>query len=168
MKNAKYALTVTLLSIVITACSMKQHSAIEPPNGFNAVEENLLTGAQPTEANLVQLKMAGITKVINLRAPDEKIPFDEKAKVESLGLEYISFPISGAAGITSENARKLDALLEGDEKVLVHCASGNRVGALIAIRAHEVENKPEEESLRLGRAAGLGSLEETVKSHLAK
>lgn len=167
MNIATYALSVITLSLVVAACQIKGHSTKAPPNGFNAPEENLLTGGQPTEADLVQLKKAGITKVINLRTLSEETSFNEKASVESLGLEYVSLPINGATDITSENAQKLHVLLQSEEKVLVHCASGNRVGALVAIRAYEIENKSEEESLRLGHAAGLGSLEDKVNSHLA-
>jgi uncharacterized protein (TIGR01244 family) len=168
MNNARYLLTLIILCFAITACQVQEHAAIESHTNFNTPEKNLVTGGQPTAADLVQLKKMGITKVINLRAPSEEISFDEKATAESLGLEYVSLPINGATDITSENARKLQVLLQDEDKVFVHCASGNRVGALVAIRAHEIENKSEEESLRVGRAAGLGQLEGTVKSHLTK
>lgn len=136
------------------------------PDHFNTLSENLVTGGQPSSMELVQLKEAGVTKIINLRGPDEKLPFDEEAQAKSLGFEYISLPITGAADITSDNAKKLHDLLEGKEKVFLHCASANRVGALMAIRAHSIEGKPVQESLNVGRSAGLGSLEEKVKSIL--
>lgn len=50
--------------------------------------------------------------------------------------------------------------------MFVHCVSGNRGGALLAIRAHEIQGLSVDESLAFGRAAGLGSLEEKVKSEL--
>ena len=83
-------------------------------------------------------------------------------------MEYVSLPISGAGDVTADNARKLHQLLqqEDDEPVFLHCASGNRVGALLAIAAHQIEGKPVDESLTLGRSAGLGSLEAKVRSVL--
>lgn len=142
----------------------------ESLNNFNTPAENLLTGGQPSLLELKQFKNSGVTTVINLRGPDEDVPFNEKLEAEALGLEYVSLPISGAADVTPENARKLHELLAGfeSENVLLHCASGNRVGALLAIRAHEIEGKPANESLQFGRAAGLGSLEEKVETVLAE
>lgn len=140
----------------------------ESSHRFNTPTENLITGGQPSLTELKELKNAGVTKVINLRAADEDVAFNEQTEAEALGLEYVSLPISGAADVTSENARKLHELLEGDEKVFLHCASGNRVGALLAIRAHEIGGKPVDESLQFGRAAGLGSLEGRVKSILGE
>lgn len=163
MISVKHALINVILGIALVAWHMQVPAQ---PQGFNTPTDQLVTGGQPSQADLLQLKHAGITKVVNLRGPNEDIPFDERAEVEALGLEYVSLPISGAVDVTSANARKLHDLLASDEKIFLHCASGNRVGALLAIRAHLIEGKPIDESLELGRAAGLGSLEGTVKSVL--
>lgn len=164
--KAKYIITLLILTVLLSACEFKKQDAAEPFNEFNKPSQNLLTGGQPSPADLANLKKAGITTVINLRSPSEEPSRDEKAEVEALGLQYISLPINGSIDITSENARKLDVLLKGNESVFLHCSSGNRVGALMAIRAHEIEGKSADEALQIGRAAGLGSLEEEVKSLL--
>lgn len=164
--NAKQIITLLILGAVLAACQFKKQDTAEPPHEFNKPSTNVLTGGQPSQADLVNLKKTGVTKVINLRDPSEEPSRNEKAEVEALGLTYVSLPINGAADITSENARKLDALLKGNESVLLHCSSGNRVGALMAIRAHEIEGKSADEALQIGRSAGLGSLEEKVKSVL--
>ena len=49
--------------------------------------------------------------------------------------------------------------------MLVHCASGNRVGALIALSAAD-EGVPVEEALARGRAAGMTSTEARVRELL--
>ncbi len=49
--------------------------------------------------------------------------------------------------------------------VLLHCASGNRVGALLALRARMHGASPEE-ALELGNEAGLSSLRSTVETLL--
>lgn len=159
-------LATVALSLLMASSQAQEVAQSELPKSFNTPTENLVTGAQPSKAQLEKLKSAGITKVIDLRGPDEETPFDEKAEAEKLGLEYVSLPISGAADVTSKNARKLHKLLQGNEPVFLHCASGNRAGALLAVRAHEIQGKPVEESLEFGRAAGLTSLEERVKSVL--
>ena len=50
--------------------------------------------------------------------------------------------------------------------VLVHCASGNRVGALIAIGAAKAGGMAPEAALELGKAAGLTSAEPRVRELL--
>ena len=166
MKTAKYLIPVLILGALLAACQFKKQDTAAPTHAVNKPSKNLLTGGQPSQAELANLKKTGVTKVINLRSPSEDPSRDEKAEVEALGLTYVSLPINGAADITSQNARKLDELLKGNESVFLHCSSGNRVGALMAIRAHEIEGKTTDESLQIGRAAGLGSLEEKVKSVL--
>lgn len=166
MIRMKHILTAVALSFLLVSSQAQELAQSELPQNFNTPTANLVTGGQPSKAELERLKSAGVTKVINLRGPDEEAPFDEKSEAERLGLEYISLPISGAPDVTSENARELHKLLQGDEQVFLHCASGNRAGALLAIRAHEIQGKPVEDSLELGRAAGLTSLEERVKSVL--
>ena len=74
--------------------------------------------------------------------------------------------MDGAAGLSLDKARELRSLLQ-DAKgpVLVHCASGNRVGALIALSAAD-EGVPVEEALARGRAAGMTSTEARVRELL--
>ena len=163
----KYLLTLIALIFIPASCYAQVKDQLELPSNFTAVSESLITGGQPSVMDLEQLKSAGVTKVINLRTANEKVDYDEQAKAEALGFTYISLPIAGSDDVTSENAAQLDLLLQGNEKELLHCASGNRVGALLAIRAHEIEGKPVAESLELGRAAGMSSLEGTVESLIA-
>tara|TARA_R110001592_G_scaffold29969_1_gene107845 strand:+ start:378 stop:875 length:498 start_codon:yes stop_codon:yes gene_type:complete len=163
----KYLLTLIALIFIPASCYAQVKDQLVLPSNFTAVSESLITGGQPSAMDLEQLKSAGVTKVINLRTANEKVDYDEQAKAEALGFTYISLPIAGSDDVTSENAAQLDLLLQGNEKVLLHCASGNRVGALLAIRAHEIEGKPVAESLQLGRAAGMSSLEGTVESLIA-
>ena len=49
--------------------------------------------------------------------------------------------------------------------MLLHCASGNRVGALLALAAAE-DGASDDAALELGRRAGLGSQVPTVEQVL--
>lgn len=95
---------------------------------------NVVTGGQPTAAQLAELKRAGGAVVLDIRDPMEPRPFDEPAEAKALGLEYVNVPISpGATG-----DEKMETILETlrknrDRPVFFHCGSGNRVGgAMIA------------------------------------
>lgn len=128
--------------------------------------EGILTGGQPTPEQLATIAGLGYETVINLRGVDESGSTDSAA-VESLGMTYVSIPISGAGDLSEENARKLAAALEASGRpAVVHCASGNRVGALIALKAFYVDEMSAEEALALGQASGVTRLEPVVKQKL--
>ena len=123
---------------------------------------------QPDEAILAAARDAGFVAVIDLRTAGEERGFDEPAAVEALGMEYHSLEIAGAKGVTFDNARALDDILAGiDGPVLLHCQSGNRVGALTALRA-SMQGASDEEALKIGRAAGMTRLEGAVTERLAE
>ena len=109
-------------------------------NNFRAPESDVLATGQPTIEQFEVMAEEGIKHVINLRTPEEDAGFDEKAIVESLGMSYHSIPVSvGEGGINPENSQALQSLLEefGAEGTVVHCATGNRVGALISLSVFE-------------------------------
>lgn len=111
---------------------------------------------------------AGFTTVVDLRMPREARGLDERETVEQLGMVYAPLPISGASDITFDNASALDQLLaETDGPVLLHCGSGNRVGALFALR-EKLLGASSDEALAAGKAAGLTRLESVVSERLAE
>lgn len=131
--------------------------------------ETLMTGGQPSLADLAVLKERGITTVINLRGLNEKLGFDEAAELEKLGMDYVQIPMSSAADLTKENALKLDDALKNSKgKTVVHCASGNRVGALLALREFQIKGKSAEEAMAFGKTAGMTKLASAVKELLVK
>lgn len=135
------------------------------PNAVSP-EEGLLAGGQPSVEQLEALKEAGYVSVINLRTDGEG--GTGQAEVEELGLTYLALPITGAEGLSEENARAFAALLEEAERpAVVHCGSGNRVGALFALKAFYVDGASAEEALAYGRQSGLTRLEGAVEEHLA-
>ena len=138
------------------------------PTDFAQPRPALHAGGQPTKEDLAALRASGVTTVIDLRAAGEDRGFDEPAEVERLGMRYIALPIGGKDDLTPANARALHQLLQRERAgVLLHCASGNRVGALLALGAVQEEGQSVESALALGRAAGLKSLEPAVRNALS-
>lgn len=132
--------------------------------GLRKPRPGLLTAGQPTPAAWSLLARDGVGTVINLRPDGEMSGRNEAAEVAAAGLAYHSLPVAGADGITAENARALMSLIENaDGDVLVHCASGNRVGALLALAAVAEGGLDTEAAVAVGKAAGLGSLEPRVR-----
>jgi uncharacterized protein (TIGR01244 family) len=130
-------------------------------------ESGVVSMGQPNGDALKIAADAGYATVIDLRGTDENRGLDEKAAVEALGMQYLSLPIENKAAVNYDNAAQLDKLLAGQDKpVLLHCGSGNRVGALIALR-EKLHGATNEEALAKGKVAGLTSLEPVVRERLA-
>lgn len=125
---------------------------------------DLLTAGQPTPADFEAMAAAGLKHVVNLRPVTEDAGFDEAALAAKLGLGYTVVPVAGPGDLTLAKARELDAAMAttNGEPVLVHCASSNRVGGLLALRAAWLQGKPVDEALAFGRAGGLTKMEPAV------
>ncbi len=131
-------------------------------------EHQYISTGQPDESLLGAAKEAGYVAVIDLRRASEDRGLDEASTVETLGMDYHLIEVAGAAGVTFKNAEALDTVMaEADGPVLLHCRSGNRVGALLALRA-SMKGASDEEAIAIGKASGLGSLESAVLEQLAR
>ncbi|MGY3038437.1 uncharacterized protein (TIGR01244 family) [Rhodanobacter sp. TND4EL1] len=123
---------------------------------------------QPSDVTV--LRQAGVRQVIDLSVDSETPNFDEAAAMHSAGIDYHNLPIHGAADLSRENLAKFDQLLRdaGTQNTLVHCASSNRVGAMIALRAAVIDGQPMEAAVQEGRRWGLKSLEPVVRERLGE
>ena len=91
--------------------------------------------------------------------------YDEAAEAARLGLRYVTLPVTGPADLDRDRVREFGHVLDEARReggVLIHCASSNRVGAMIAL--DETLNRGCElaEALERGRSAGLKTLEPAV------
>ena len=126
-----------------------------------------LSTGQPTRELLARAADAGYAAVIDLRGEDEDRGLDERAVTEALGMTYVSIPLSTPADATLGAAAEMAGLLRGfDGPVLLHCASGNRVGALFALNA-AADGATDEEALTVGKKAGLTRWHNAIRKKLA-
>lgn len=127
-----------LCVLIIIAFDSFAHNSLSTNNislkNPRSYQENFITGGQPSMSDLKLLAKQGIKQVINLRAKGEFNEFDEKEIVESLGMTYVNLEIQGVEDLNHKNIKSFNKLLS-NHKTLVHCASGNRVGALFALDA---------------------------------
>ncbi|GAC1625998.1 MAG: sulfur transferase domain-containing protein [Nevskia sp.] len=128
----------------------------------------LVTGGAPDVAALQAAAAAGVQYVFDLR-PASEWSYDEASTVAGLGMRFLHLPIAGAQDFTPETVRAFDALLAqaGAAPTLLHCASGNRVGALMALRAAWLRKVPVDEAMAIGRAHGLTRMEPVVQGLLS-
>lgn len=125
--------------------------------------DGMISGGQPSPEELTALRDAGYKTVMNLRNPDEPGVGNEAEVVDGLGMTYVSLPIDGAASLTRENVEAFAEALESVEYPLaIHCGSGNRIGAMFALKAFWLDGKAADEALQIGRDAGMTRLEGAV------
>ena len=134
---------------------------------WHAPRPGLLTGGQPAPGDWAALKAQGVAMVVNLRPDAEMAGRNEAAEVAAAGMAYVGIPVAGPEAIDADNARRLWSLLKASGgTAFVHCASGNRTGALLAIGAAHSGGMTPEAALAFGRAAGLTTLEPLVRERL--
>jgi uncharacterized protein (TIGR01244 family) len=131
----------------------------------------MLVGGQPSLSQLDEAKALGFRMVINLRPAQEPGALaEEAAHAQALGLRLVELPLAEPKDLTTERVRAFAAALADRDgyPVLVHCSSGNRAGALLALKAHILDGRSAEEALEVGRGAGLTRWEQAVRELLAR
>jgi len=120
---------------------------------------HMYISGQPDNATLIEAREHGVAAVINVRGPKE-IDWDEQAAAVALGLDYYNIPIVTADHGFDESAIEAITRLVGqyeNQKVLIHCASGNRVSGWLAVhlvRDHGMQVDP---AIELAKRANLTS-----------
>ncbi|WP_454832720.1 fused DSP-PTPase phosphatase/NAD kinase-like protein [Pseudoxanthomonas wuyuanensis] len=154
-------LGIALLLSATAFCALLGAAELRQPR------PGLITGGPPTPEQLDQLVADGVHTVIDLRPAGEGDAARQEAQINARGLRFHRLPIAGADDLTAANAATLKRLLdESGDGVLLHCASGNRVGALLALMAVQQEQANPEQAMQLGKAAGMKSLEPVMAQRL--
>ena len=127
------------------------------PNGHMPMD-GIVTAGQPAAHQFAPLASAGVSTVIDLRAPGEARGFDEHSAAQAAGMEYHNIPVVAGALTTCEFDQVRQRLRAPDRgPVLVHCASANRVGAVLLPYLVLDEHRSPDEALRIAHDVGLRS-----------
>ena len=162
---ATLALSACATDALLSRADMAALDLINP----QVIDQHVVTGGQPSISDLTALKQKGFGTIISLRTEGEDPGFDEAAEAEALGLAYINIPVGVETGLDAVTAQLLrSAINQSHAPALVHCGSGNRVGALYAIGAYEIDGESLDEALAKGRDAGLTRLEPKVREILGQ
>mgnify|MGYP001820122718 CR=1 FL=1 len=132
-------------------------------------EQGILVGGQPSLEQLEAIQRAGYHTVISLRAESEAGDEGEKARVQRLGMKFVSIPVPGPEGLTEANARALSRALDERDALpaVVHCSIGQRAAALLGLEAFVVDRKSPEASIEYAKRLGLTKLEPILRERIA-
>jgi len=185
MKNRNLDLVLLLTLFASLACSAEPSPPAEavmasiPDTLLSVVTEigvrnarmpmdRLVTSGQPTQEQIRRLQSSGIEHFVSLRPTTEDGAGWEEELLVGEGVQFDRLPISGSGSLTRDNVEAFAAILDevGEKTAMLYCASSNRVGAMLALKAHWVDGESAEEALELGLASGLTSLERSVRDLL--
>jgi tyrosine-protein phosphatase SIW14 len=118
-----------LLGLPALACS-----SVHGIRNFHQVDSHVYRGGQPTAEGFRYLAKTGVRTVLDLRQRGERSSAEARF-VTSLGMQYVSVPMSGLTPPTKDEIARILALLEDGTTgpVFVHCRRGaDRTGAVVA------------------------------------
>lgn len=118
----------------------------------------VITAGQPRASQWAELREDGVRTVVDLREPWEPRGHDEAAAVAAAGLRYVTVPFGHGPILDETFARVRQVMRDsGSETMVVHCASGNRVGAALIPWWILDQGMTEEQALGAAVKAGLSS-----------
>lgn len=141
-----------------------------PIRNFLPITERVAGGGPPSADTIAEMKAMGYSTIINLRTSGESGVAEEAALAEAAGLHYVHIPISG--GTTNfRNAHAISQALEAapDGRILLHCGSGNRVGAMWGLKEAIENGLNEDDAAEIARRSGMRSagLESAVRGSIS-
>jgi uncharacterized protein (TIGR01244 family) len=160
---------VLMIALLVGACATTPEPDRWPDiAGAMTPEPKRMVSGQPSPAELVAAERAGVRHIVNARDIGEFDAWDEGELVDSLAMTYHRVPIGSTDDLDRDAVETFDRILAeiGDDPALLHCKSGNRIGALYALRAAWIEGEGPERAIEIGKAHGLTSLESAVREKL--
>lgn len=135
--------------------------------GSMKINDAFTVGAQPSEAELRELKEQGFASIVNLRPPGEKdqplSPEQEGKEVQSLGLAYLHEPVDSSAMSPEVVDRVRAGLDELPKPAYVHCKGGTRAGAVVVMDMAVKNGMSGEDTLQQAEQMGFQCKQEHLK-----
>ena len=126
---------------------------------------NVFLAGQFTPEDIALIKAAGVETVITLRT-DGEIDWDEASALKAAGISFVAVPFRKPDSLTDDVFDKVRKLLKdnGDKKVMLHCGSANRVGAVWAACRACDQGVPAELAIQEAKQVGLRTAEYEAKA----
>jgi uncharacterized protein (TIGR01244 family) len=148
------------VATLVAACAARANPpsswpADEAPN-YRLAGNGVVTANVITPSAVPKLAAAGFKTIIDLRTPSERGVAEEEAAAARAGIRYRNIAVTPAT-LNGEQVRQVAGALDdpANRPVLLHCASGNRAGAVMALYREQVHGVSREAALAEARAIGL-------------
>lgn len=136
----------------------------QSPSGLNysGYANKVFFSAQPTVDQIRYLKtVEKVDVVFNLRNPEEMVGGLESfgKEVQTMGITYYNLPVRPKNQLDPASLKTLEATFmkhhKAGDKILLHCSSGNRVGAWLATHLYYHHKEPIDVAIANAKKAGL-------------
>ena len=162
--NASPILAVLLLATVIggrqAAAQAVTKQTVPGVQNFAKLETTVACGGATTPEAVPEIKKMGFASIINLRLPSEAGANveGEAAAAKTAGINFYNIPFSGQ----SPDPKVADQFLatvtdKKNEPAYIHCAAGNRAGAMWMIKRLVVDKWDTDKAFTEATALGLTS-----------
>ena len=120
----------------------------------------IASAGQPSAAAWPELASAGFRTVVDLRAAEEPRDHDEPSSVRAAGLDYVAIPVAQPTLRDATFDTFREVVRDPERRpIFVHCATSNRVGALLLPYFALDQGMPLSDATRLAQQAGLRNLD---------
>lgn len=127
------------------------------PN-FQPLSARVAAGGPPTAEQIAAMPSQGYATIINLRTDSEPGVDAEAKAAERAGLHYVRIPVSGSTLDLATASAVRQALRDApDGDILLHCGSGNRVGAVWGLIQALDAGVSEDEAVETAYQSGMRS-----------
>ncbi|MBD3675372.1 MAG: protein tyrosine phosphatase family protein [Planctomycetaceae bacterium] len=131
------------------------------------INDQISVGPQPSESDLQQLSQQGFKTVVNFRTEGEEdqplSPATEGDKVQAIGMEYLSIPVSMKSMGAELVDQFRDQYPELPKPVFAHCKSGKRAGAMVMMHVAVEQGMSGEETLQKAEEMGFECEQEELR-----
>ena len=160
----------SIVALFVFSLPALASSSVPGINNFYQVDEHVYRGAQPTVEGLNYLAKIGVKTVLDLREDDERSAAEAQV-VTSLGMQYVSVPMTGLTPPTEAEITRILALLEDGTAgtVFVHCKRGaDRTGAVIAAYRIDHHHWDNPRALKEAMSCGMSFFQFPRQSYILK
>lgn len=162
LRHFALILMMLLTSSIYAKDQVPYATQIENLMRYQRVAPGIATSGVLSRDAIQELVKHSFRTVIDLRTKPEGTE-EEKLAIEAASMTYINIPVTSAGIEDSQLEAFKQAIAEASPPILLHCATGNRAGAMWASYRLS-EGAPLEIALKEGRASGMNSgFEEKVK-----
>lgn len=168
-------LLASLVPVVAAAGDAIQPGDVNGPMAWGSAKsvmniKHVYLSGQPDQTGLEVAAAHGVEVVVNLRDPSE-LEWDEQSAADGLGLIYYNVPVSrGSDTFSREAMQRIEAIVgeHRGQKILVHCASGNRAAGWLATHLATQHGLAADEAVAVAREAGMSKvvIESRVRNYL--
>ena len=159
-RSVLYALVGAALITATAAAQQVTKETVAGVTNFARLETTVACGGATKPEAVPELKKMGFASIINLRQPTEAgaMVEEEAAAAKAAGINYFNIPFNGQQPDPAVADRFITTITtKGNEPAYIHCAAGNRAGAMWMIKRLVVDRWDTDRAATEATALGMTS-----------